>query len=211
MFDVSGFSSELANLDIKLSSNQVEQFEHYFDTLLEWNSKTNLTSVPEDQIVSRHFVDSLMGVRAFDFSSASSLIDVGTGAGFPGLPLKIVFPHLELTLLDSNRRKIQFLKQVCKNLGLVGVTFLCSRLESLATEKTKYDVVTARALASLSDLVELVIPLLGNNGTALLWKGSRYSEELDSATEILEKLSFSASAYQIAEGAIVLVSKPASC
>jgi len=127
---------ELAAYEISVSNLQLDLFEKYYTLLLEWNEKVNLTAITEPlDVIRKHFLDSLLLAKDLDFSKLGSLIDIGTGAGFPGLPLKILYPHLEVTLLDSLKKRCLFLEEVARQLALENVTVIHDRAEMLARHK----------------------------------------------------------------------------
>lgn len=172
-------------LGASLRSEQIVQFQRYEALLLEWNERMNLTAVrqPTD-IRIRHFLDSLSCVQVTGDLNGRSLIDVGTGAGFPGLPLKILFPQLRLTLVESVAKKGQFLQAVVDALGLTEVTILAERAEALGQlpqHRQRYDWAVARAVAELRILAEYLLPLCSVGGQMLAQKGDGVHEELPSA------------------------------
>ncbi len=179
---------ELQNLGITLTDKQKEQLEIYKDFLIEYNKHTNLTRIiDEKDIYLKHFYDSLTIVKYIDLSNKNTLLDIGTGAGFPGMVLKIVYPNLEVTLLDSNNKKITFLKQLSEKLN-VKVNAIQARSEEYIKEKREYfDVVTSRAMANLRVLLELSIPYVKVNGKFIAMKANA-SEELKEASNTHEKL-----------------------
>ena len=179
---------ELEKLGINLTDKQKEQLEIYKDFLIEYNKHTNLTRIiDENDIYLKHFYDSLTIVKYIDLSSKKTLLDIGTGAGFPGMVLKIVYPNLEVTLLDSNNKKITFLKQLSEKLN-VKVNAIQARSEEYIKEKREYfDVVTSRAMANLRVLLELSIPYVKINGNFIAMKANA-SEELKEAGNTHEKL-----------------------
>lgn len=123
-------------LGIQLTDNQIDQFETYYELLVEWNKVMNLTGITEyDEVMQKHFVDSLSIVRAADMGQCKKVLDMGTGAGFPGIPIKIVFPHLEVVLLDSLNKRIKFLNEVIEKLDLSGITAIHGRAEDFAKQK----------------------------------------------------------------------------
>ena len=187
---------ELEKLGITLTDKQKEQLEIYKDFLIEYNKHTNLTRIiDENDIYLKHFYDSLTIVKYIDLSNKKTLLDIGTGAGFPGMVLKIVYPNLEVTLLDSNNKKITFLKQLSEKLN-VKVNAIQARSEEYIKEKREYfDVVTSRAMANLRVLLELSIPYVKINGNFIAMKANA-SEELKEAGNTHEKLGAKLSSIQ---------------
>lgn len=183
------FINKVEELGIKLTEKQLEQLDLYCKFLLEYNSHTNLTAIKEeDQVYLKHFYDSLTFIKAIDVTKYNNLLDIGTGAGFPGMVLKIVFPNLEVTLLDSNNKKINFLKELTMKLGLTKINFYHGRAEEFCTKnREKYDIVTARAVTNMTALTELCLPLTKINGYFIALKGSN-QEELSDSLYAIEKL-----------------------
>jgi len=184
--------SGAAELGIPLTDGQVQQFETYHHLLVEWNERFNLTAITGyEEVQTKHFLDSLAGysllvdaLGASAHSTRFSLCDVGTGAGFPGIPLRIVLPNLRLTLVDGTAKKISFLEHVCQELGLDNVTFIQGRAEEMGQQaewRAQFDVVTARAVAQLNTLAEYLLPLVKRDGVALLYKGSNAAQEVAEA------------------------------
>ncbi len=187
---------ELKKLGINLTDKQKEQLEIYKDFLIEYNKHTNLTRIiDENDIYLKHFYDSLTIVKYIDLSNKNTLLDIGTGAGFPGFVLKIVYPNLEVTLLDSNNKKITFLKQLSEKLN-ININAIQARSEEYIKEKREFfDVVTSRAMANLRVLLELSIPYVKINGNFIAMKANA-SEELKEAGNTHEKLGAKLSSIQ---------------
>jgi 16S rRNA (guanine527-N7)-methyltransferase len=178
-------------LGLDLSETLVRQFARYAELLEEWNARMNLTRVPPEEVVPLHFLDSLLVCQAIDLSVPARLIDVGSGAGFPGLPLKLVYPSLNVTLLDSTRKRLTFLDTVIGELGLSGVKTLHARAEEAGRDsnhRDRYDVVTARAVARLNTLAEWLLPLVRPGGVAVALKSVGADEEIEQAGTAIAKL-----------------------
>nr|WP_058300981.1 16S rRNA (guanine(527)-N(7))-methyltransferase RsmG [Gorillibacterium timonense] len=177
---------------ITLSPRQLEQFDLYYRELVEWNEKMNLTGITDrEQVYIKHFYDSISLAFFKDFSGIGSLADIGSGAGFPGIPLKIVFPHLKLTIVDSLNKRIGFLRHLTEKLELEGVQLVHGRAEDVARlpeHRDQYDAVTARAVARLSVLNELCLPFVKVNGWFAAMKGAAVSEEVEEATASIREL-----------------------
>lgn len=191
-YDTTVFVQDLKELDISLTCVQIEQFMNYYEMLVEKNKVMNLTAITEyDEVLKKHFVDSLSLIKAFDVRKRVSLIDVGTGAGFPGLALKIAFPDLEVTLLDSLKKRLVFLDEVITCLQLTGVKTVHGRAEDAAKNETfreKYDVCVSRAVANLSTLSELCIPFVKIGGCFISYKSEKVAEELNTAAKAIALL-----------------------
>jgi 16S rRNA (guanine527-N7)-methyltransferase len=174
--------SSAASIGVELNDTQIQQFIKYHEILVEWNSFMNLTGITEyEEVVQKHFVDSLALCKAIDVNGVNTLIDIGTGAGFPGIPLKIAYPHLKVTLLDSLQKRIKFLNEVVTQLGLKGVETIHGRAEDFAKPSMKresYDVCVSRAVANLSSLSEYCLPYVNQNGYFIPYKSGKVDEEL---------------------------------
>nr|WP_254178214.1 MULTISPECIES: 16S rRNA (guanine(527)-N(7))-methyltransferase RsmG [unclassified Planococcus (in: firmicutes)] len=176
---------------IELSERQLEQFRIYYKELVEWNEKMNLTAITEQEdVYLKHFYDSISAAFYMDFTKPLSLCDVGAGAGFPSIPLKICFPHIEVTIVDSLNKRIQFLNHLSEALGLDKVSFIHSRAEDFGQSQRResYDIVTARAVARLSVLAELCVPLVKQGGAFAAMKAASAPDELKDADKALKVL-----------------------
>ncbi|WP_064092098.1 16S rRNA (guanine(527)-N(7))-methyltransferase RsmG [Rossellomorea aquimaris] len=176
------FQNMLEEKGISLSSQQLDQFERYYELLVEWNEKMNLTAITDkEEVYLKHFYDSVSAAFYVDFSNVSHICDVGAGAGFPSIPIKICFPHLHITIVDSLNKRISFLNHLSNELGLDNMNFYHDRAESFGKNKDhreKYDMVTARAVARMSVLSELCLPLVKKGGHFVAMKASNVKEEL---------------------------------
>lgn len=183
------FKRDLEEFHIALSDVQFEQFMKYYELLIEKNKVMNLTAITEfDEVIKKHFVDSLSLVKVFDLNETLSLIDVGTGAGFPGIPLKIVFPNLKITLLDSLQKRVGFLQEVIDKLGLTGIEAVHGRAEDFAKPgqlRETFDLCVSRAVANLSVLSEYCLPYVKVGGSFISYKSDKVSMESEkNKTEI---------------------------
>lgn len=191
-YDTSQFEKDLAELGIELTDRQIEKFLLYYEMLVEWNGFMNLTAITEyDEVMKKHFIDSLSLIKAYDLSQEKKVIDIGTGAGFPGLVLKIAFPQLEITLLDSLNKRIQFLDAVIQNLSLTGVETVHGRAEDFAKpEKLRecFDLAVSRAVSNLSTLSEYCLPFVKQGGYFISYKSEKISEETEAAKNAITLL-----------------------
>ncbi len=181
------FISEVKRLNIDLTEEMLQQLEKYYELLVEWNEKINLTAITDkNDVYLKHFYDSLTLCKIIDLNDVDSLCDIGTGAGFPGIVLKICFPHLKLTLVDALNKRINFLKLVCDDLGLSDVECIHARAEEYALKnRDLFDVVTARAVAPLNILLEYSIPLVKKNKYFIALKGNEEVSESKNALKVL--------------------------
>ena len=185
LYDTIQFKEDLENFSLQLTDHQIDQFIRYYEMLIEWNSFMNLTGITEyNEVMKKHFIDSLSLVKIFDISGSCSLIDVGTGAGFPGLALKIAFPQMKVTLLDSLNKRIHFLDAVIEDLKLKDVTTLHGRAEDYARPgqlREQFDLCVSRAVANLSSLTEYCLPYVKVGGCFVSYKSEKLSEELSAS------------------------------
>ena len=187
------FYVRLVDLGFPLTDRQKEQYERYFELLVEWNEKINLTAITEkDEVYLKHFYDSIAPIlQGLIENQPIRLLDIGAGAGFPSLPMKILFPELDVTIIDSLNKRINFLHLLAEELGLNGVHFYHGRAEDFAQDKAfraQFDIVTARAVARMQVLSELTIPYLKVGGHLLALKASNAPEELEEAKNALNLL-----------------------
>lgn len=174
------FIKELKNIDIILTQNQINKFKIYYEYLIEYNKHTNLTSIAtKEDVYLKHFYDSCLLTKTIDFNNIDTMLDIGCGAGFPGIVIKILFPNIKLTLLDSNNKKTKFCESLSKLLELDNVEIVNKRAEEYIVEKREFfDIVSARAVKNLPVLIELSIPYVKQNGYFIAMK-SDYEEELN--------------------------------
>lgn len=184
------FIKETSKLGIELSSETLNKLDIYASFLLEYNEHTNLTAIKDTEgVYLKHFYDSLTIIKCINLNEYKTLADIGTGAGFPGMVLKIVYPHLDVTLIDSNNKKVEFLKLLINKLELKNVCAINTRSEEYALSNLeKFDIVTARAVTTLPALIELCLPLVKVNGYFIPLKGN-VTEELLISNEILKTLN----------------------
>lgn len=176
------FLQHLKEKGFELTDVQQKQFAIYYQTLVEWNEKINLTAVTEkEEVYLKHFFDSITPSFYFDFNKIKSICDVGAGAGFPSIPLKILYPHLELTIVDSLNKRINFLNHLSAELNLTNCRFVHDRAETFGkgAYRESFDVVTARAVARLSVLSELCLPLVKKGGHFIALKGAQGEIEVE--------------------------------
>ena len=185
--NIDEFKLEVSKLGINVTSLELDKLEKYYDLLVEWNEKINLTAITlKKDVYLKHFYDSLTINKIIDLSEIDTLCDLGTGAGFPGIVLKIFFPQLKLTLVDALNKRIKFLEIVVNELSLDNVTLVHARAEEYGKENREcFDVVTARALSSFPILLEYGIPLLKINGHLIAMRGLNDSDDGINALNVL--------------------------
>lgn len=215
------FFEELKIKGITLNETQLTQFEDYFNLLVEWNEKINLTAITEkNEVYLKHFYDSISASFYYDFDQSISVCDIGAGAGFPSIPLKICFPQLKVTIVDSLKKRITFLETLVEKLNLSDVNLVHSRAEDFGQNKLyreTFDVVTARAVARTSVLSEYCIPVCKLHGMFIALKGTNVDQELQdakSAINILGAVLVNSITFTLpiekSERSIVLIKKTAS-
>ena len=191
-YNTSKFRSDLEALEITLTEKQIEQFLIYYEMLVEWNEFMNLTAITEyDEVMKKHFIDSISLIKAYDVTNSAKVIDVGTGAGFPGLALKIAYPNFQVTLLDSLNKRIQFLNEVIDKLQLDGVETIHGRAEDFAKAgklRETFDLCVSRAVANLSTLSEYCLPFVKVGGQFISYKSEKITEEMSAAENAIKLL-----------------------
>lgn len=187
--------TEIEKIGIQLDDLQVKQFLMYYELLVEWNKVMNLTAITEyKQVVEKHFVDSISLIHVLDkqyLDDNKSMIDIGTGAGFPGIPLKIVFPNLRVTLLDSLNKRITFLNEVIKKLKLENIETIHGRAEDYARQikyREQYDICVSRAVANLATLSEYCLPYTKEKGFFISYKSDHVDEEIENSKNAIKIL-----------------------
>lgn len=176
-----------------MNDRQVNQFIDYYELLIDWNNKINLTSIVEfEDVIIKHFIDSASILNFYNVEKCRSMIDVGTGAGFPGIPIKILVPDIELVLLDSLNKRINFLNEVIYKLGIDNCKAIHSRAEDLAIlpeYREKFDLCVSRAVSNLSTLSEYCLPFVKTNGYFISYKSSDIDDEYNSSLNAIKKLN----------------------
>lgn len=179
-------------LDIALSEKQLQQFLSYYEMLIEKNKVMNLTAITEkEEVIDKHFIDSISFNKAMDVTRPLKILDLGTGAGFPGIPLKIAYPNLEITLLDSLNKRIKFLDEVIESLGLEGISTIHGRAEDYAKQasyREQFDICVSRAVANLATLSEYCLPYVKEGGCFISYKSGSVEEELEQSKKAIFEL-----------------------
>lgn len=181
------FIKEVEKLGLKVTNKELSQLDIIYNTLINTNKTMNLTRITDkEDVYLKHFYDSLTLAKFYDLNKAQTLCDIRTGAGFPGLVLKIFYPNLDITLVDSLQKRVNYLNKLIEKLNLKGIKAYHNRAEDLIKQNKKFDIVTARAVASLPKLLLWTMPLVNKNGSFLAMKGN-VEEELTSAKDIMKK------------------------
>ena len=191
-YDLVLFKNSIIALNVSLDDSQIAQFMEYYELLVEWNQFMNLTAITEfDEVCTKHFIDSIALCKAFDCAGDATVIDIGTGAGFPGIPLKIAFPKLRITLLDSLGKRVKFLNEVIGRLGLKDIEAIHGRAEDYAKPgllRERYDLCVSRAVANLATLSEYCLPYVKIDGFFISYKSEKISDERQAAQHAIESL-----------------------
>lgn len=186
------FAEALGAKGIVLTARQMEQFDQFFHLLVEWNEKMNLTGITEEgQVYNKHFYDSITPAFFFPFDKVETVVDIGGGAGFPSIPLKICFPHLKMTIIDSLNKRMNFLQHVASELGLENLNPVHGRAEERGQEpahREKYQLVVARAVARMNLLSEFCLPFAKVGGHFIALKGAEMTLELGEAKKAIKTL-----------------------
>ena len=180
----------LVDLNVEMGEIQEEKFIKYYKFLTEYNEITNLTRITrKNEVFFKHFFDSLTLAKVIDFNKIEKICDMGSGAGFPSIPLKIIYPHLEVVIVEASNKRIEFLKQLAKKLNLENLKLVHNRIETYALDNHEaFDLVTARALGKLPMIFELGIPMTRVGGKFIAMKGTQYMEELEDSKKSIDIL-----------------------
>ena len=191
-YDLTILENGCQELGIQLNGQQKEQFIKFYEYLIEKNKVMNLTGITDfEEVLTKHFLDSLSCVKTIDMTKVKTMIDIGTGAGFPGVPLKIAFPHLQVCLLDSLKKRVNFLEESFQLLGLTDIKAIHGRAEEYARNKEyreQYDLCVSRAVANLSTLSEYCLPFVKVGGKFISYKSEKITEEMNAAQHAVKIL-----------------------
>lgn len=191
-YNMDKFREDCLRLNINLSEEQTAKFQQYYEILIQWNAFMNLTAITEyGDVLKKHFLDSLSLVKAADLEKEIGILDIGTGAGFPGIPLKIAFPHLKIVLLDSLGKRVKFLNHVIEELNLEQINAVHGRAEDFARDiqyRESFDYVVSRAVANLSSLSEYCIPYVKTGGYFVSYKSGNVDNELEKSLNAIRIL-----------------------
>ena len=191
-YDFTKFRNSMNSIGIELTDSQLNAFETYYDMLIDRNKVMNLTAITEfDEVMDKHFLDSVYLFRSIKLEADYKLVDIGTGAGFPGIPLKIVFPELKITLLDSLNKRVGFLNDLIEELNLNDIEAIHGRAEDIARDKAyraSYDIAVSRAVANLSTLSEYCLPFVKIGGKFVSYKSGDCADEVDNAKAAIHLL-----------------------
>jgi 16S rRNA (guanine527-N7)-methyltransferase len=191
-YNLTDFKEGLNELNISLNDDQFSCFLKYYEMLIETNKVMNLTAITDFyEVIKKHFLDSLSLVKIYDFTKNVNILDVGTGAGFPGIPIKIAFPNINVTLLDSLNKRVNFLNNVIDEIGLSDIAAIHGRAEDTARNslyREKYDLVVSRAVSNLASLSEYCIPFVNVGGKFISYKSQNVDEEIDCAYKAVQIL-----------------------
>ena len=201
--NIEEFKSEVGRLGIAVTDREIDLLERYYELLIEYNEKINLTAITDKQeVFLKHFYDSLTLVRVIDFNEIESMCDIGTGAGFPGIVIKIFYPNVKLTLVDALNKRINFLNVVSESLGLEGITLVHARAEEYAKDnREKFDLVTARAVAKTSTLLEYSMPIVKKNKYFVAMKGHDDTEVSTNCLNVLSSKVLKVDSFELPKGA----------
>lgn len=192
IYNTEQFIKDAGKLGISLTDFQIQQFLTYYEMLVEWNQVMNLTAITDyEEVMKKHFIDSISLIKAYDVSQRKSVLDVGTGAGFPGLALKIAYPNLYVTLLDSLNKRIHFLDSVIEKLKITNIETIHGRAEDFAKPgkmRERFDLCVSRAVANLSTLSEYCLPFVKVGGKFISYKSEKVAEEMEAAGKAISLL-----------------------
>jgi len=192
MYNYDRFVDNLKNINISVDNTQIEKFTLFYNILIEWNKKMNLTAITDfEEVVEKHFIDSISIHQFYPLNRSLSVLDMGTGAGFPGIPLKIIFPELQIVLVDSLKKRVSFLEEIIDRLQLKNIKAIHSRAEDLAGDaayRENFDLTVSRAVANLSLLCEYCIPFVKRGGNFISYKSNQIEDELKEAEKAIRIL-----------------------